>query len=543
MSLIPRSNKIISEIKKNKINVLIFSFIIFLCYCSLSIGQSWDEAFHLNQGKIVLNYFFSLGKINAGENIHQTEYYSPIYWTLQYFITLIFPLQFKFEVAHLVNLLFSISTVIAFKQLGHQLFNKKVGIIFCTLLIFYPVFFGHMSINSKDTILAFCHVWFFYLVIKYLKKQNKDLLSIKYLVLLSLVLAMGTGIQLMFIGSLIPVIIFCIFDILFFKKLTNKNFSIKKFLIDFIIIFLLTYTFLIIFWIDAHQNIFLLPGKFFIEFITKEEIISNNIWKGWPYNLINGKFFLSSEIPKYYVLVSFLYKSPEFIIASYFIFLLFFIKINKFLKLKFNNFSLKISLILILVIFPTLILYIIPYPSYDGLRLFLWFIPYTLIIPGLTIYFLMENFRSFKITSYSLVVLFLFFIFNFFAYTPYQYTYLNILSGKNSSKNVKFENDYWGATLKELVKKVKLNKTSNLKISTCGLNNNLVKKHFKANGYRKISLVSIDHADYLLMTNRTTLKKNLNGTSEITTCFNLIEGKDIAIVKRMGVILSVLRKI
>ena len=37
----------------------------------------------------------------------------------------------------------------------------------------------------------------------------------------------------MFIGSLIPVIIFCIFDILWFKKLTNKNFSIKKFLIDF----------------------------------------------------------------------------------------------------------------------------------------------------------------------------------------------------------------------------------------------------------------------------------------------------------------------
>ena len=542
MNLIPRSNKIISEIKKNKINVLIFSFIIFLCYCSLSLGQSWDEAFHLNQGKIVLNYFFSLGKINGGENIAQTQYYSPIYWTLQYFITLMFPPQFKLEVAHLVNLLFSISTVIAFKQLGKELFNKKVGIIFCTLLIFYPVFFGHMSINSKDTILAFCHVWFFYLVIKYLKKQDINFQSKKYLLLLSLLLATGTGIQLMFIGSLIPIIIFCIFDILWFKKLINKNFSIKKFLIDFIIIFLLTYTFLIIFWIDAHQNIFLLPAKFFIEFITKEEIISNNIWKGWPYNLVNGKFFLSSEIPKYYVLVSFLYKSPEFIITSYFIFLLFFIKINKFLKQKFNNLSLKISLILILVIFPTLILYIVPYPSYDGLRLSLWFIPYTLVIPGLTIYFLIENFRSFKITSCLLIVLFFFFIFNFFAYTPYQYSYLNYFTGQNINKNKKFENDYWGLSIKELVKKINLDKNKNYNISTCGVSPNIAKKYFQISGFKNVNFVTTDKAEYIIMTNRAILDENSN-EKKITNCFNLVEGDDILVVKRMGVILSVFRKI
>ena len=39
-------------------------------------------------------------------------------------------------------------------------------------LLFYPLFFGHMAFNSKDTILAFSHVWIFYYVLKYLKNQN-----------------------------------------------------------------------------------------------------------------------------------------------------------------------------------------------------------------------------------------------------------------------------------------------------------------------------------------------------------------------------------
>ena len=44
--------------------ILLFFLFAFSIYCALKIGQSWDEEFHLIQGKITLDYLFSLGKID-----------------------------------------------------------------------------------------------------------------------------------------------------------------------------------------------------------------------------------------------------------------------------------------------------------------------------------------------------------------------------------------------------------------------------------------------------------------------------------------------
>ena len=82
------------------------------------------------------------------------------------------PSKYQIEVSYLINLVFSLSTIVALSKLTKELFNKKVGKIIFLILFFYPIFFGHMAINSKDSILAFCHVWIFYLIIRYLKKQN-----------------------------------------------------------------------------------------------------------------------------------------------------------------------------------------------------------------------------------------------------------------------------------------------------------------------------------------------------------------------------------
>ena len=49
---------------KKKQKILLFFLFAFSIYCALKIGQSWDEAFHLIQGKTTLDYLFSLGKID-----------------------------------------------------------------------------------------------------------------------------------------------------------------------------------------------------------------------------------------------------------------------------------------------------------------------------------------------------------------------------------------------------------------------------------------------------------------------------------------------
>ena len=67
---------------KTKQKILFLFLIIFSIYCALTIGYGWDEQTLLMQGKIAINYLFSLGKIDV--DIFRREYYSPIYYSLKF---------------------------------------------------------------------------------------------------------------------------------------------------------------------------------------------------------------------------------------------------------------------------------------------------------------------------------------------------------------------------------------------------------------------------------------------------------------------------
>ena len=100
-------------------------------------------------------------------------------------------------------MVFSITAIVGIKKICEELFNRNIGMIVFIILFFFPAFFGHMGFNSKDTIIAFCHIWIFYFTIRYIK-LNKG----KYIYLIGLLAAIGTGLNLFFLGSLIPLILF-----------------------------------------------------------------------------------------------------------------------------------------------------------------------------------------------------------------------------------------------------------------------------------------------------------------------------------------------
>ena len=217
------------KFSNKKSHKIFFLFLlIFSIYCALSIGQSWDENTQLFIGKVTLDYLFSLGKI---DNVYlYREYYSPIYWSLNYLLTQIFPSKYQIEASHLINLIFSLSAIIGIGKLSKELFNQKVGKIVFLILFFYPIFFGHMSFNGKDTILTFCHVWIFYLVIKYLKNQNIKDKANNYIIYIGMLTALATSIYLIFVGTLIPIFLFVLIEIFFSKKFISNNFDKKKLL-------------------------------------------------------------------------------------------------------------------------------------------------------------------------------------------------------------------------------------------------------------------------------------------------------------------------
>ena len=126
---------------------------------------------------------------------------------------------------------------------------------------------------------------------------------------------------------------------------------------------------------------------------------------------------------------------------------------------------------------------------------------------------------------------------NFITITPYQYTYLNFLNGSSEFRYKKFENDYWGLSIKELVDKTKKFEKGVVNISTCGLNDLNLKKFLKRRPEINYKIVSPDESTYIVMTNRILI---YDGTK---TCFDKYLGDEIVSVKRNGLVLSTIRKI
>ena len=139
---------------------------VYLFFSSINrICTKITQLFLINQGKVTTNYLLSLG-LTEPNDIFRREFYSPIYYSLRYLLVQIVPHFYQIEAGHLVNLFFSMTAIVGTKKISEELFNKEVGNYVFLVLFFFPAFFGHMGFNSKDTIIAFCHVWIFFYVIK-----------------------------------------------------------------------------------------------------------------------------------------------------------------------------------------------------------------------------------------------------------------------------------------------------------------------------------------------------------------------------------------
>ena len=527
-----------------KIEILVLTTIfLFLFFCAIKIGHSWDLEMEVNKGNERLKYIFFLSSFEnyvASSRMIGDEFYPGFYTTLVSFITKIFPKKYEFEIWQLTNSLFSIFTVFGIYRISRILFNKEVAKIIFILCILNPIFFGHMAMNPKDVPVAFANVWLTYVFLQYLQNQTNKEKCKKYVILAGLALGFGVGIRIPFIITLLPILFFVLTDIFILKKIIKSDFSFKKFVIHLPIVLLISYVVLISCWPQAHQNIFTEPFKIALSI---KEFPSF----GLPWVMLNGNIFTMNNLPISYIFINFFYKTPEYIIICYAVFIYLLVTKKNFFLIEFKFFRPKIFLVLFILFFPTILFVFYPYKIYDGLRLFLYLIPYFYIIPSLVVYYLIKNLKLFlnKILVLSITVLFIYNIFVFLKLTPYQYTYLNIFSGNFSNAHKKFENDYWAVSIKELVKKIpsetKLIGTQKINIAYCGVPHSLVKKELNKIQNLKYEVLELTSKklDYVLMTNRL---ENSTG-NKVGTCFNNFPGKDLVTVKRNGLILSTVRKV
>ena len=95
-------------------------------------------------------------------NYLDNRYYPGLYDTF-HFLIINFLLKFFsgniLEIEHLVNLTFGLLTLRGLFLSSKNSFNIDVGYVAVLLCLLNPFFFGHMSINPKDTIVCFALIW------------------------------------------------------------------------------------------------------------------------------------------------------------------------------------------------------------------------------------------------------------------------------------------------------------------------------------------------------------------------------------------------
>ncbi len=310
--------------------ILISLGIIFALYCILNLGLSYDQIFHIENGERRLRYLFSLGRYDYYDILH-LRYYPGLYDTLSALLTSAFPKNIYYESYYLINFLTGLAGIFGLKKTVKYFFGSEVSKIFFIITLISPIFFGHLSINPKDTIIATSNFWILYYVIKYLKTDSilyRKNIAIK----LGFFLGLGAGIRVLFIGTLIPIFFFLIFEIFFYKKIV-KNLNYKFFLKDLLYIFLIFYFLLILCWPNTHPNIFIKPFEIFLQSLK-------DVSQGVQFSYFAGNFYKTIETPWYYILLNFLYKMPVIYLLSFLLSIIFLNKLNKYYKANVNFFLL-----------------------------------------------------------------------------------------------------------------------------------------------------------------------------------------------------------
>jgi hypothetical protein len=502
----------------------------------MNIGMSWDEPQNHWQGAIRANYLksFEFGKfkfIPGGWSEVEPGLYDTFHFFIADLLLKIFPGKL-IGIKHLINLTFSFSALIGLFVISKKLFNKEVAYLATFLCLINPFFFGHISINPKDTISCFALVWLSYS--SYMYCINFEKKRYRFLLLASFFMGIGVGTRLPFYVVPIPIFISAITYILVVYKNKFKEFHVPgRLFLDFLIFSSITFFLMVLAWPYVHVS----PDILFKAF-TSYVLYPH----GPVLEIMNGNYFETSNTPRSYFFNFFIFRFPIYILILFFAFIAL-LKIDlKFFISKFSNFKKKIIIIFSIIFFPILLHLILQVKIYNGIRLFLFIIPFLSLLSAISLYYLLNNFKKSiytKSLTTIIIIFFLFFFQRFFYLTPYHYDYSNFFNIKFSNTKKMYIHDYWGTSYKELMKLIGSNKNlKDIKADYCGGDGHGLKYLAKKHSRGKVTLVPYNQADYIIMID--TVSNDINKKS---SCFTQRPGKDIVSVKRLGVTFSVLRKL
>lgn len=478
----------------NKNFVVIFFFIIFLTgiISVKDYGVSPDEHNSRLKGFITLNY---LGEKIAPEltkkykqdksfsSLNETKsikYYGVVFEAPAAFLEVVLGIKNKnnqFLFKHYLNfIIFFISLIFFYKLLNNRFDNWKLSLLGVIMIFLSPRIFANSFYNNKDIIFLSFFIFSLYYSFRLIDKPSN-----KNIILSSLFCALAIDIRL--VGIISPIILFLIYFITEFTNKKKIGYIFKKLITYF---FFLIF-FVIIFWPYLWSN----PIMNFYEAFVQMSNYPLEI-----YNLFNGEYISSKNLPISYIPIWIIYTTPILYIILFFtgIFYLF----KNLLKKKNYNKDLLIFLILLSVFF---IVIFLGSTFYNGWRHLYFLYPLIIYLSILAVFNILNVLKN----KLKFLLIFIFLVsFSNTTYWmiknhPHQYVYFNFLAGKNFNK--KFEMDYWGLSYKENIEFIldyqKVGKINLFNLSDNKLYYPLLA--FKNNERNRIHVVeSPEEADYFM---------------------------------------------
>jgi hypothetical protein len=462
----------------NKLSYILFVFyVIIIIFTFLDYGITYDENWHYTYGEHIVQWFSSGFQDKGALTYWTLPLQGGFSGTLARLATRISPLG-DFETSHLVNAIFGFLGVVGAFKLSRFLGGPFAGFLSVLFLILTPRFYGHTFNNPVDIPMATFSIFVVYYLIRtvsFLPHPPKALIA-KLGLVLGLALAVRVG-AVILVGYI--VLAFCLwlaYRYLFKLKTkgnnTNLNFrsSLLKISGTFSFICIIAYLVMLCWWPAAQIRPIYMPAK--------------GLWYATRFGysidvFFEGMVFSNKNLPWYYVLKWFLITLPEFYFIAFGVGLIlvsiFLSKTKKELRLQDNRNALEIVILVAAATLP-IIYTVTGVVEYDGIRHYLFVIPFLAVIAAVSIVKLFRRvFLSFISTAVAVIV------FASMALTvvdmvqlhPHQYIFFNRLFGGSIAEAADaFETDYWGNSYKEGVEWIVRNyndrhRDKKVKVASC----------------------------------------------------------------------------
>jgi len=453
--------------EKKSVKFLVYLFFSFFLLVGIIIykdyGLSIDEPFHRTTGHfwyymLISKFLPNLESLTALKSyINEMEWsydffdgkfneYGPIFDLLSVLFEYLFNItsaEQAYKLKHFLTFITFFTSGIFFYKTINLRFENKIFTILITFFYFSsPRIFAESFYNCKDIVfMSFCVLSIYYL----LKSFEKT--SLKNIILFSLFSAIATQIRIAGVQLIFLYLIFFLFE-----ALENKNYF-KKYKLVFFVCFLSFFFFLILFWPFLWEN----PIANFVKIFF---IFSNYHWSFDVFYL--GKYVKASNLPWHYI--------PMWIFVSTPLMYIFFYIIGIFITgrslfLNFLNLSetsdkklwneknqKKDFLMFFYILSPVFVIIIFNSTIYGGWRHLYFIYPGLMYMFALSVNFIFNKLRSYKIKKIIYLLTILFCINNIYILIklhPYQNVYFNYVVEKKANRL--FEIDYWGLANREAI--------------------------------------------------------------------------------------------